>query len=76
MTIMRMRSAILTIAYYISAIFPGMEISVKFGKLLAIAPIARPPLRRHLGTRPETHIHIHTSLIRLGLELKALLELT
>ncbi len=42
-----------------------------FGKILAIAQIASSRLGRHLGTRPETHLHIHTSLIRLGLGLKA-----
>jgi 7-cyano-7-deazaguanine synthase in queuosine biosynthesis len=31
---------------------------------------------RRFDTRPETHIHINTSLIRLGQELKALLEIT
>jgi hypothetical protein len=33
MTIMRMRSAILTIAYYISATFPGSGIIANFGKI-------------------------------------------
>ena len=63
----------------ISAVFAGSVIREGFGKLFAIAPIARPPSKRCLGTRPETHIHIHTRLIRLnkagiirlGLELKA-----
>jgi hypothetical protein len=36
MTIMRMRSAILTIAYYISAIFADTGISEGFGKLVRI----------------------------------------
>jgi hypothetical protein len=67
----------------ISAVFAGSVIREGFGKILAIAPIARPLSGRRLGTRPETHIHIHTPLIhldkagiiRLGLELKAPLEL-
>lgn len=71
---------------YTDLIFNPLEFlrSFGFGKIFAIAPIARPPSRRCLGTRPETHIHIHTPLIhpdkagiiRLGLELKAPLELT
>ena len=36
MTIMRMRSAILTIAYCISAIFQASEITAVFGKIIAI----------------------------------------
>jgi len=38
MAIMRMRGAILTIAYFISGIFPGEGISVEHGKLSAIHP--------------------------------------
>jgi hypothetical protein len=36
MTIMRMRSAILTIAYYISAVLAGPEISEGFGKIYSL----------------------------------------
>ena len=36
MAIMRMCSAILTIAYYISAILRGLAITFQFGKLVAI----------------------------------------
>jgi len=39
MTIMRMRSAILTIAYYIPALFRPARITLKFGKLYVIDPV-------------------------------------
>jgi hypothetical protein len=37
MTIMRMRSPILTIAYFISAVFAGSVIREGFGKIAAIS---------------------------------------
>ena len=40
MTIMRMRSAILTIAYYISAIFKSLVITFSFGKICAASEVS------------------------------------
>jgi len=39
MAIMRMCSAILTIAYYISAVFADSVITAEFGKLYVIDPV-------------------------------------
>ena len=40
MTIMRMRSAILTIAYYISAILKSLVITFSFGKICAASEVS------------------------------------
>jgi len=40
MAIMRMRCAILTIAYWIAGIFPGQVIIIEAGKIVCISPSA------------------------------------